>query len=85
MNVGSQRLAFAKMVSMQGHRSAVKLVWNIFGIGGVGDNCNRQLISAHSARGASMKEAFAETLLDVEKTLGLQWYKAQKLEDELGL
>jgi hypothetical protein len=82
INIGSQRLAFAKMISIQGHQSAVKLTWNI---NSVGDNCKRQPISEHCARGYSMKEAFAETLKDVEKELGVQWYKAQRLEDELGL
>lgn len=79
MSVGGQRLAFAKIAAIKGHKSAVKLVWSI---SSVGDYCTMQRISV---RGDSMKEAFAETLLDVEKELGLQWYKAQKLEDELGL
>jgi hypothetical protein len=80
MSVNGQRLAFAKIVDIQGHQSAMKLLWSI---NSVGEFCLKsQKISLHSGL---IKDAFTEALLEVEKELGLQWYKAQKLEDELGL
>jgi hypothetical protein len=80
MSVNGQRLAFAKIVDIQGHHSAAKLVWSI---SSVGEYCLKsQRVSLHSGL---IKDAFTEALMEVEKELGLQWYKVQKLEDELGL
>lgn len=77
--LNEQRLAGANIANVKGHQSSQKLIWSP---DRVGAGFDFKKISAHEG---DLKKIFGETLLAVEKTLGVQWSKVQKLEDELGL
>lgn len=72
-------LAVAKIANTKGNNASQKMIWNLDRIGT--DNEFKKI----SAQEGNLKDTFTDTLLAVEKALGLQWSKVQKLEDELGL
>jgi hypothetical protein len=77
--LNKQRLAGANIYNTKGHQFAQKLTWRTDKVGADFD------FKKISAQYGNLNEIFTDTLLAVERKLGVQWSKVQKLEDELGL